>query len=495
MAVRTVKVLAPLNGWNTRDPISMMEKTDAVSMVNLIPDIDGVSVRPGYSLYVTLIGSVTSWVNTLISWKTQYGERLIAGSHSGNDHRLFDITTSTTATLKTACLSSKWKHGVMSGAMALVNGSDAPIKLDYAPGTGVVVSNLPITGGTPNADAFKIIHIFKSRSYFASGDEPAFWYSEVNALGGTLTRFPIDRVAATSGNVIEINSWTRDGGLGPDDFFVLFLDTGEILVYQGSNPAEANDWAIVGRYKMGKVLASTQFGGKLHCVTDQDYNVLPDDLLVEGLQVPSKMSGAARDAVKRDSSDNWQIIFDPQWGWRVVNVPYGSQREQHVLNLRTGGASRFTIPANVWTRHKGDLYFGGQNAKVYKIREGTDDGSAISWSAQQAFTDFGIAQDKGVRNYRPMWQAYGTLTGGSGLIYDYADDREFFQESDSAAQGPPWDTSPWNTTSWGAGNAIGKQWLVGGGVGQNISLVQSGTSTDRSTWHHTDFRIEISEDF
>lgn len=494
MAVRTPKVPAPRGGWNTRDPVALMDPADAISMNNLIPDIDGVSIRPGYEQYVQLSGATASWVSSLINWKTQYGERFLAACPiTAASHTLFDISTSTVATLKSGYVGSKWRHATMSGRLALVNGSDQPQELSYAPGPGVVVRDLAITGGSPNPEAFRIIHVFKSRSYFATGTEPGFWYSAVNALGGTLTHFPLDRVAETSGNVIDINSWTRDGGSGPDDFFVLFLDTGEVIVYQGSNPGSASDWALVGRYKLGKVLTSVQFAGKIHVVTDEDYNILPDDLLTEGVRVPSKMSGAARDAVKRDASTNWQILFDTEWGWRIINVPQGTAREQHILNLRSGGPSRFTIEANVWCRYKGDLYFGGKSARVHKIREGDDNGTAIEWSCQQAFTDFGTPRVKGVRNYRPMWQTFGALTVGSGIAYDY-DTNDFIQTGSTTTVGPPWNTSPWNTTSWGQGHPIMQDWLCGAGMGQNVSLVQSGTSTKKATWHHTDYRIEIGED-
>ena len=73
------KVPAPIGGWNTRDAVSRMQKTDAVSLTNLIPDIDGVSIRPGYALTHTLL-STSYWVNSLIPWKTQYGELFLAGS-------------------------------------------------------------------------------------------------------------------------------------------------------------------------------------------------------------------------------------------------------------------------------------------------------------------------------------------------------------------------------------------------------------------------------
>lgn len=491
MAVRVPKVPAPLGGWNTRDPLAVMNPTDAVVMVNMIPDVDGVRTRPGFTLTHTLL-STSFWVNSLIPWKTQYGERFIAASAaSAANHGLYDITTSTVATLKTGYVGSKWKSGSMGGILALVNGGDQPQRIRYTPGTGMVIDDLPIGGNNP--ERFKVLHIFKSRSYFATGQEPAFWYSAINTLGGSLTRFVIDQVAETTGNVIDIKSWTRDGGSGPDDYFVIFLDTGEIIVYQGSNPGDSSDWALVGRYKLGKILTATQFGGKIHVVTDEDYNILPDDLITQGIKQPTKLSGAARDAVAKDQTDNWQILFDTRWGWRIVNVPAGNKRSQHVLNLRSGSNAQFNISAQCWARFNGELYFGGQSGKVYKIQEGDDNGTAIEFACQQAYADAQDPKNKTVLLYRPVISTNGNLTFSSGLAYDY-DEASFIQTQSETDSGPAWDVSPWDTTSWGTGNGSKLGWISGAGEGQLVSLFLNGTTTKKAVWHHTDYRVEIGSD-
>jgi hypothetical protein len=48
---------APTGGWNARDALSAMDPADAVSLVNWIPDLGAVGVRPGYSSYCTGLGA------------------------------------------------------------------------------------------------------------------------------------------------------------------------------------------------------------------------------------------------------------------------------------------------------------------------------------------------------------------------------------------------------------------------------------------------------
>jgi len=488
MPVRPSKVPAPIGGWNTRDPVSSMSPTDAIVMNNVVVDTDGVAVRPGYVEYVNHSGD---GVQRLISWETQFGERLISSDNTGSNHRLFDVSTATASTIATGFMRSTWDSTVFNGSLGLVNGGDTPRKLDYSPGSGVTISRMVI-GGISQPQRLSVIHAHKERSYFATGDEPAFWYSATEALGGNLARFPIDRVSSTGGNVIGISTWSRDGGGGPDDFFVLFLNTGEVIVYSGSDPSDANDWSIVGRYSMGRILAYTEFFGKIHVVTEEDYNIVPDDLLTQGLKTPTKLSGAARDAVRKYGGD-WQITIDPASGFRIINIP-SRDREQHILNMRTGSASRWTIGANCWGRYGGDIFFGGKDGKVYKLVDNTDDaGTAIEWAIQQGFSDFRSPMEKNIPNYRPVWTVNGTFSYASGLAFDY-NPRDFIQTVTTSSDGPDWDTTDWDTSLWGSGDPQKLDWLVGNGRGQSVSLVQNGSSTRRAVFHHTDYRIEESND-
>lgn len=108
------------------------------------------------------------------------------------------------------------------------------------PGSGDwnTLTDADVTGGHP----------FKSRVYYWSFKTNEILYTAVNAAGGTLTSFPLERVSQSGGNVKLITSLTMDGGNGPDDLLVIVLDTGETLIYQGSDPSSSNDWSIIGRF-------------------------------------------------------------------------------------------------------------------------------------------------------------------------------------------------------------------------------------------------------
>ena len=479
---------APIGGWNTRDPIAQMPQKDAARLRNLIADTNGVRLRNGYT---ELCATGSSYVDFLKTFDTPFGPRLLAAS----SRALYDITSGSASTIRSGFARDDWSAAIMNGRMGLVNGGDDPIFLVYGPVSGITVQNMTLTGPvTP--EAMRVIHIYKSRSSFATGDEPAFWYSEVNALGGTLTKFPIDRVSASGGNVIEVSSWTVDGGSGPDDYFVLFLNTGEANVYQGDDPGDPDFWALVGRYQAGKVVTTTQFAGSIHAITEVDYNTFPLDFQNQGLRPPSKLSGAAKQAVKQKGGlDRWQMIFVPNLGLRIVNVPQSvSTYHQHVLNLNNGAPSLWTdLNATRWEVFKGELYFGDTAGKVNRYEGTSDNGAAISWEMVTAPNRLGSDFEKNILEYRSIVSGEGSLTEATGIGYDY-NAPDFIQEMTTEAIGTPWNTSPWNTSNWSEGPQTKNEWFSGTGSGQAVQYYSRGSVKGFTPiWHSIDFLFELSD--
>jgi hypothetical protein len=478
---------APFGGWNTRDAISDMPSTDAIRFTNMISDENGVRVRDGYTHHAH--GGQGN-VEFLKNFDTPYGPRF----YSCTGGELVDITSTSAVSLKTGCTRSNWKSGAMNGFLAMVNGADDPIAISYAPSTGSVYQPLPISG-IAAPERLSIIHIFKSRSYFATGDEPAFYYSAVNALGGLLTRFPLDRVSNSGGNVIDIKSWTVDGGNGPDDYFVAFLQSGEVLAYQGSDPSNANDWAIVGRFTAGKIITVEQFSGQIHAVTSFDYNVFPRDFQTQGLAPPSKLVGAAQQAVREKSGlSGWQILFVPHLGLRIINVPVDvSHFEQHVLNLNNGTPAHWTIRATRWEVFNGRLYFGSTDGNISVFGGSTDEGAAIPWEFATAPARLGGGAKVNVLEYRSVVSGDGELSESTGLGYDYQLP-EFIQDSTTEALGTPWNTSPWDTSSWSQNPQTRSEWLTAVGSGQTVQYYSRGEVNGFTpTWHSIDYAYEAAD--
>ena len=67
---------------------------------------------------------------------------------------------------------------------------------------------------------------------------------------------------------------TIDSGIGVDDLFCVFLSSGAVLVYQGTDISDANSWGIVGTFNLGRVVGDRpliKFAGDLIAITVDGY--------------------------------------------------------------------------------------------------------------------------------------------------------------------------------------------------------------------------------
>jgi len=473
---------APIGGWNTRDDLANMPRADAAVFDNWLPDTNAVRLRKGYQQFCTGVGSGN--VETLQSHVTTSGTDKLLACGGG---RIYDITSGSATSLATGFASNRWDTVDFNRGVVFCNGADQPQIYD-----GSTVSAASFVGGDISHDRFFSVHVFKNRVYYAAKDELAFWYTELFASTGTVTKFPLTGIAERGGSVVSINSWTVDGGSGPDDFLAVFTSEGEVLVYQGSDPGD--DFAIVGRFYVGPIVdnrAIAPIYGKLFVVTNRDYIYAPDQFITQGGGRDSKLSGAARDALALYSGfAGWQAHYSPNEGLMIVNVPTGeSTSVQHVTNVRTGAATRFTnLNAMVFGEFNNKLYFGGTGGKVYRYSGTTDDGSAITAIAKTAPTILRSNSEKRVSAYRPRLISVGNVTAVSGLAYDFHP-VAFKQSISLSATSGTVLPADW-PFDWASEDTTREEWMRGAGRGTFVQLFLQVSSTVDVDWLGTDFISE-----
>lgn len=178
------------------------------------------------------------------------------------------------------------------------------------------LSTCSFSGDTPG-DPFGIVHEFKGRMYYAegSGKSPNFYYTAVNAVDGALTSF--DLAEFGGGPVVAIESLTRDGGSGPDDYIAFFCHNDVAFVYQGANPGDALDWSLVGKFTIPKPGVKNEEGISERCVMQ-----IPGDIIILcdiGL-VSLRETMISNDSTYRIAS--WALeINDIIESW--LNLPFG----------------------------------------------------------------------------------------------------------------------------------------------------------------------------
>jgi hypothetical protein len=319
---------------------------------------------------------------------------------------------------------------------------------------------------------------FKGRTWYVEKDSLSVWYSGAGALTGALTEFDLGSIFKNGGYLVAMGSWTLDSGSGVDDLAVFITSTGEIAVYQGSDPSSADTWSLVGIFNIGKPLGRRCFAkyqGDLLIITQDGLDVA-SRALISG----RANKNAANTAIIAGATRDAAALYGANFGWEVthysgdasmllLNVPVSEGlQEQYVMNTTTGAWCQFTgWAANTFAVFNDELYFGGDTV-VRKVWSGTSDiGSNIVGEMVCAFDYFGNSNGiKTVRMIRPVigWDS-NPAEFLVGVDTDFIVTTPTGAIAFSASAGAVWDTGTWDSALWGGLVALNRNWYSAFGTG------------------------------
>jgi hypothetical protein len=286
------------------------------------------------------------------------------------------------------------------------------------------------------------------------------WYLATDAIAGAATVFPVGALFAKGGRVVAMESWTIDGGNGPDDYFAILTSRGEMAVYAGTDPASASTWSLVGVYYVGTPVGNrplTKVGGDLYILTKM--GIFPASFFLQtsvievNKAVTAKIQTAFLEYVETYGSViGWQMTVFPGGNFLVVNVPTSVGTSiQLVMNLTTKSWCRFmNWNASAFVVANEELYYAG-TTKTYHAWSGTSDsGTAITGEVIQAYNNFRYSTQAQVSMVRP----HLSMTGSATVLYSIDTDFRLIGDpsliSYLGTDGIGfWDSGVWDTALWG----------------------------------------------
>jgi len=493
---RVVSHPAPVGGINTRDIRDALPETDAEDLVNWIADTHGLVVRPGYASHATGVGAGD--VETLAALESASSQKLLAGGGG----KIYDASSSGAATDLTpskSYASNRWQTHNFTGRMFGCNGNDAPWDYD-----GTTFQDTSWTGP---ADITKLTAVWShvSRLWFALDGSANAYYAGAGAVTGALAAFDLSQIANKGGYLVAGGAWSRDGGAGLEDMQVFVMSTGEIIVYQGTDPGTASAWVKVGSYEGAPPIGRrcvTKVGGDLAILTEAGY--LPVSLIMQGWTIDAiiqntmwgKIAQSVRDlAVQHRTTWGWQAGRVFPNGRMYFNYPESTTLfRQHCLNLQRGAWTRFIdLPARCWEYHNGGIYFGSAGGIVYQHTGVNDNGSDINLDVSGPFTYLGSrGSKKHVTAVRTVMAIEGTLTGGIALNADFSA-RNISPGSLSLAGqsvGSAWDEDDWDVADWASRAQSRPKWIGATAIGRNIGFRGNFSTAASLTWYSIDYLIK-----
>lgn len=481
------RVPSPTRGLNLRAGIAAMKPDEALILDNWFPETNRCRVRGGYASHATGLGAS---IGTLMEWAGPSSRKLFGATATA----IYDCTSAgAVGSADVSSLNSAyWQHVMFttSGGTFLVcaNGSDSVRNYN-----GSAWSTPSITGVT-SADLITVAS-YKTRLWFVEKSSTKAWYLGTSSISGAATSLELGDKFRRGGKLQLIGTVSRDAGNGPQDVICFVSSKGEVVVYQGSDPGDTNNWALVGVYLAAPPIgnrALTRIDGDLGLLTERGVISLKQ-LMTSGAATAERTAitgnidqGIIDDFASYGSLTGWEMIVHPRTRQAIVNVPKStSTATQWAMNIQTGAwctYGRYASPLNAttWGMLNEKLYFGTSGGTVYEAERGAQDaGGAITGEIKTSFQSFGSGGIETVTMLRPLFTAGGRVIPAVRINVDYRNDLPMSTDEYpgvSGAAGAVWDTDLWDTGTWGDTDQPFADWISpavmgGGGTVSSIHMV------------------------
>lgn len=473
---QTLAFPAPMGGLNTVAPGAAMPPTDCAAVWNLIPSETGLRSRLGFKEWCTgLTGAANNKVRTLMSFAGSDASlnRLFATT----DTRIYAASTSTTtpATSFTfASPSGDAGHGVFR--VVVTPAGHFGLYLDEVNGlhvyteTGSTWAAVPMGGGVgeiSGVNPVNLVHatVFKRRTWFVERDSAKAWYLAPNAIYGAATAFNFGTNFRQGGSLVGLYNWSYDGGSGIDDALVAISSGGDVVVYQGVDPADAASFNVRGTWTIspppvGRDIAY-EVGGDLWILSGN--GILPISRLVMGSDKSFETGKIANLfnalMITRRASRGWSMHLHPEDNALLVLYPdYSTETSQCLAQSQaTRGWFRYrAFPAHCAAVWEGRLHFGTQDGRVCVSRDYLDNVDISNPASYErvdctlipAFQRAG-GGNVGVTQIRALFITDGAAPDVTLEARYDLDLTELAAPTEASEASGTWDNATWDSDVWG----------------------------------------------
>lgn len=461
---RTKSYLAPTKGWYSTQNVLAGVSGTANLLVNMFPRAETVDLRGGWKNHCNT--GAGGPVNSIFAYNSAISQALFCAR--GNT--IYNVTTNTPAATTINTLTSDKLITVNfsnSGGHFLfaVNGQNNAVHYNGAAWATPAITGL-------SSATFDYVTVYKSRLFFVIKNSLSFAFLPTEQIAGVADDYLIGNVCNKGGKLVAIETWTIDGGFGPDDYLVCLTNMGQAAIYKGSDPANSSAWDHVGTFDLPAPIGKRcmlKVGGDLYINTMQ--GVVPlskaislDKAAVNNFTITKNIAPDVN-ALAKVYGDNfgWEVISYAKGTMAIVNVPLSENEVQHqlVMNTITGAWCRFTNQnANCWCVFKDDLYFGGNDGIVRQADcAGSDGGADIIGDIRLPDDSFGSpATIKAFGLIRVNILSDGTATPRIALDVDFAQNIPTGQVQATISDIIKWDEFNWDEANWPNEQALFNTW-------------------------------------
>lgn len=451
---------APIRGIIENENLATPQPGGAQRLDNWFCTPTGVRMRYGSQKIATVANNAP--VQSLFRYVNGTQEILFAATSNA----VFDITIPANANVippasRSGMLSGDFSTTVFQTAggyfLMTANGAN-PVA--YYDGASWVE---PTITGVASAD-LSAVWAYGSRLFFVEKESFFVWYLPTDSIAGTVNSVSLAGTFKKGGSILFGASWSTDSGSGLDDRCVIVSDQGEVAVFQGRDPSDANNWSVVGIYEIGRPLGKNAYfsaGGDLVIATELglvplSVAVNKDPAVLTLSAVTRQIALSWRAEVARRRSLPWNIAKWEAGGLLFVAMPTPGAMiptYSYVASLETGAWSRVTGWDMRAVMVANDRVYFGTNIGTVHIADvgGSDDGSPYTASALYLADPMGTqGATKTLVQMRAVFRSTVTFSPKAGALVDYNTILPVVPSATTGSNVSLWDVSDWDEAVWDA---------------------------------------------
>lgn len=249
---QSVPVEIPYRGMSTRYPLAKMPP-------QFCPWIEGYQLGAGFLespkgvkyVFAGEVGPVSTFAQD-----PGNPEEIVQFSQDGTLNarawNVFSESSGVTDTGGTGAGEAMFSFNFGDNVIVCQNGQDphtwSGSSLDIMTFTGPTLDN--IIGGTS----------YNSQLYVFEKESTSVWFRDsVGAITGALTEYDLNLVSKYNGNVMSVFTFTLSSSLDTQWLWGAALDSGEVIIATGTDPADAATWRVIGRLLVGRPLGYNNY--------------------------------------------------------------------------------------------------------------------------------------------------------------------------------------------------------------------------------------------
>ena len=412
---RPIPLPLPLRGLYNRAKSAQVSDLFAGEMVNWRSNTVSLVLRPG----VTYRGTVTTVLHR---------EAFEFGTSSG-----YVTVTPTGASFGAITHSRTFGPNIrcaqISSNLIIADGTGQPVRFN---GTAFTACAFTTTTGKDPATFDGVIAHQDRLFFWTYGDSLEFYSGDVGAVTGALVRYPLDRLGNITGKMAGMVSLTVDAGHGMNDLLGIITTTGKIVVYEGLDPTDAQDWRLNGRVNGAAPLgrdAFVQIGADVWMLTRFGIVSIGDSLRSAELAMVSDLTKPINDEIMRlaESGDaDWQTFLAQDGTYALINRVADGTAQQFIYYLDSQSWSTADYPAAQFHNLDGKPEMTALDGRIGAlVNTGTDE----TITATLATSWFNLGRRGEVMSIKPTIYGAGPVTLRAWVLSDHQETAADLAES------------------------------------------------------------------